>query len=94
VSKDWSFLTNHGHAYLCLAANPSWRLRDVAITERATQKIVAELVEAGYLSKERTGRRNEYQVIIGRPMRHAVEQHQPADTLLQLIGTRPPGVKP
>lgn len=90
MSKErWTFLTNHGHAFLCLAQHPSWRLRDVAerlgITERAVQKIVAELAEEGYIEKERVGRRNEYRVVRGLPLRHPAEQHISADSLLDLL---------
>lgn len=60
------FLTNHGLALLCIADDPEIRMRDIAatleITERATQRIVADLVTAGYLDRERTGRRNRYTV--------------------------------
>lgn len=87
--EGWTFLTNHGHVYLSLAGNPSWRLRDVAayigITERAVQKIVTELVEDGYLEKERLGRRNEYRVVLGKPLRHPAERHVQADNLLGLL---------
>jgi predicted transcriptional regulator len=91
MSKDrWTFLTNHGHVFLCLAQHPAWRLRDVAahvgITERAVQKIVTELVLEGYLERERVGRQNEYRVVRGRPMRHRAEQHINADILLDLLG--------
>ena len=57
---DWTFLSNHGHVLLCIAQEPEIRLRDVAervgITERAVQRIVADLEEAGYLSRAREGR--------------------------------------
>ena len=62
----WTFLTNHSHVLLCLAANPELRVRDVAarvgITERAVQKILAELEQAGVLSRVREGRRNRYEI--------------------------------
>ena len=83
----WTFLTNHGHTLLCLAKDPSLRMRDVAeqlgITERAVQKIVAELVEEGYLQKERVGRRNQYRIIPDQPMRHPAERHCSVDSLLE-----------
>lgn len=63
---DFRLLTNHGNALLLIAHEPRIRLRDVAvlldITERAAQRIVADLVTAGYLNREREGRRNVYQV--------------------------------
>jgi DNA-binding IclR family transcriptional regulator len=64
--SNWSFLTNHGRALLCLARDPEVRLRDIAvdlgITERHAYAIVSDLTEAGYILKEREGRRNRYQV--------------------------------
>lgn len=63
---QWSFLTNHGRALLCIARDPEVRLRDIAtqlgITERHAFAIVADLTEVGYVVKEREGRRNRYQV--------------------------------
>jgi hypothetical protein len=63
---NWSFLTNHGRALLCIAQNPEIRLRDIAadlgITERHAYAIVSDLTDAGYVVKEREGRRNRYQV--------------------------------
>jgi len=63
---NWSFLTNHGRALLCIAQNPEIRLRDIAadlgITERHAYAIVTDLTEAGYVVKEKEGRRNRYQV--------------------------------
>ena len=62
----FSFLTNHGLALLCIAEDPSARMRDIAakvgITERAAQRIVSDLVEAGYIDRARNGRRNDYTV--------------------------------
>lgn len=63
---NWSFLTNHGRALLCITQNPDIRLRDIAsdlgITERHAYAIVTDLTDAGYVVKEREGRRNRYQV--------------------------------
>ena len=76
-SGSWTFLTNHAHVLLCLAGSPGLRVRDIAarvgITERATLRILHDLVEAGYLSRERVGRRTRYRLQLDRPMRHAVE---------------------
>jgi DNA-binding MarR family transcriptional regulator len=74
----WTFLTNHAHVLLCVARDADVRLRDIAdsvgITERAAQRIVADLVEAGYLEREREGRRNRYAVRPDVPLRHPLEQ--------------------
>lgn len=63
---DWKFLTNHGLALLVIADDPGVRLRDLAdrlsITERAAHRIVSELVDSGYVARERIGRRNSYEV--------------------------------
>lgn len=78
-SAGWTFLTNHTHVLLCLYRNPEITLREVAvlvgITERMVQKIVAELVEAGYLEVTRVGRRNTYQITLDRKLRHPLESH-------------------
>ena len=66
AAPDFAFLTNHGKTLLVIAHDPRIRMRDIAvllqITERATQRIVAELVDAGYIDRERDGRRNFYSV--------------------------------
>ena len=93
MAHNWTFLTNHAHVFLCLAADPEMRLRDVAvrvgITERAAQRIVADLDAEGYISTKRIGRRNQYAVHPELPLRHPVEGHQPAAVLLQILGERP-----
>jgi len=66
TDRGWQFVTNHTQVLLCIARDPNIRLRDVAlevgITERAAQRIVAELIEAGILHAERHGRRNRYTI--------------------------------
>lgn len=87
--ERWTFLTNYGHVLLCIAADPAIRLRDVAakvgITERAAQRIVADLIEAGYLESTKLGRRNQYRINGELPLRHPIEQHRQVETLLALI---------
>ncbi len=89
----WTFLTNHTHVLLCIAEDSGVRLRDVAarvgITERAAQSIVADLVAAGYLTRERVGRRNQYQLDPDRPLRHPLEAHHTVGELLDLLRARP-----
>jgi DNA-binding MarR family transcriptional regulator len=84
----WTFLTNHTHVLILLAQEPDLRLRDVAIrvgiTERAVQRIVAELEAAGALVRERDGRRNHYEVNRDLPLRHPVESHRKIADLLKL----------
>ncbi|HYP09679.1 MAG TPA: winged helix-turn-helix domain-containing protein [Bryobacteraceae bacterium] len=87
--EGWTFLTNHSHVLLSIAVDPEIRLRDVAqkvgITERAAQRIVADLVEDGYVSAFKVGRRNRYKVHAGRPLRHPVEQNARVEALLALV---------
>lgn len=87
--STWTFLTNHAHVMLCLVSDPELRLRDLAarvgITERAAQRIVAELVEGGYIERARVGRRNSYTVHLERPLRHPLEQAHTVGELLAHI---------
>lgn len=84
----WTFLTNHAHVLLCIAREPEVRMRDVAqlvgITERAVQRIVADLEEAGYLERSRHGRRNRYEVRTDLPLRHPIERHERVASLIAL----------
>jgi predicted ArsR family transcriptional regulator len=86
---DWTFFTNHAHVLHCVARDPGARIRDIAaqvgITERAAQRIVADLVEAGYLEREREGRRNRYRVHPELPLRHPVERGRPVGDVLRVI---------
>ena len=85
----WTFLSNYAHVLICVAQEPGIRLRDVAervgITERAVQRIVADLEEAGYLTRVRRGRRNHYEVHADRALRHSVVAHREVGVLLELI---------
>ncbi|ADX74672.1 hypothetical protein Asphe3_35710 [Pseudarthrobacter phenanthrenivorans Sphe3] len=85
----WTFLTNHAHVLLAIARDPQIRIRDVAarvgVTERAAQKITADLVEAGYLTRTREGRRNSYTVATGRPFRHPLDAGHKVDELLAVL---------
>jgi predicted ArsR family transcriptional regulator len=86
---SWTFLSNHAHVLLLIARDPDVKLRDVAvrvgITERAVQRIVADLEAADYLERKRTGRRNHYQVHSELPLRHPIEAHTEVGALLDLI---------
>jgi DNA-binding transcriptional regulator PaaX len=85
----WRFLTNHAHVLERVAAEPTLRLRDIAasvgITERAAATIVNDLVEAGYLTKTRTGRRNTYEVHDELPLRHPLHRHHTVGELIQFL---------
>ena len=88
-ARGWTFLTNHAHVLLAIARDPTVRLRDVAdiigITERAAQAIVADLEAAGYLHRERVGRRNQYTVNRAGRFRHPAEADHPIGDLLDLF---------
>jgi len=90
----WTFLTNHSHVLVCLHRDPTIRLRDVAqavgITERAVQRIVHELEEAGVLARRREGRRNVYYINTENPLRHPIEGHCTVGDLLAMVGTPVP----
>jgi predicted transcriptional regulator len=87
--SSWTFLTNHAHVLVCIHRDPEIRLRDVAtlvgITERAAQKIVADLSDAGYVKVERLGRRNTYTIAARRPLRHPLENNHNVGELLGLL---------
>ena len=79
MNAKWTFFTNHAHVLFSISEDPDITLREVAlsvgITERATQRIVAELEEDGYLSHEKKGRRNHYELVDDAPLRHSIEAH-------------------
>jgi hypothetical protein len=87
---NWKFLTNHGLALLCIAADPGIRLRDIAeqldITERAAHRIVSGLVESGYVSRERVGRRNSYEIRSDLAIRTPARDVQLGDLLAIVTG--------
>jgi hypothetical protein len=91
---EWTFFTNHAHVLLCIARDPEIRVRDLAvlvgITERAAQRIVADLVAAGYLERSRDGRRNHYQVRADLPLRHPVEQPHRVGEVLAVLSDADP----
>jgi DNA-binding MarR family transcriptional regulator len=88
-SKRWRFLSNHTQVLLCVRRDPDARFRDIAqmvgITERAAQRIVADLIDSGYLERERVGRRNHYRVNPDIAMRHPAQDGHEIGELLQLL---------
>jgi hypothetical protein len=88
-AKSWTFLTNHARVLISIAQNPQARVRDVAdyigITERATQMIISDLEEAGYLTRTRVGRRNAYTVNPHRPLRHPAEADHDVQDLITVF---------
>lgn len=87
--SEWSFLTNHARALLCITRDPGVRLRDIAtalaITERTAYGIVDDLTEAGYLVKQRDGRRNRYEIQHHLPLRELHSRERTIGELLDLL---------
>ena len=87
--KPWRFVTNHTQVLLTIARNPDIRMREIAdvvgITERAAQRIVADLMEAGYIETVRIGRRNHYTINREIKMRHPAQDNQEIGDLLDLL---------
>jgi Winged helix DNA-binding domain len=89
---SWTFLTNHARALLCVARDPGVRLRDIAasldITERSAFGIITDLIEAGYVVKEKDGRRNRYRVQAHLPLPEpAARERTVGEVLALLVGT-------
>jgi DNA-binding MarR family transcriptional regulator len=91
-NSSWTFLTNHAQVLLGIAHNPEVRMKELAqhvgITERAAQRIVADLVEAGYVERRRVGRRNHYVINARVEMRHAAQEGHPVGQILDLLELR------
>ena len=87
--RPWTFLSNYAHVLVCLAEDPTARMRDVAervgITERAAMRIVKHLDEADVLSKQREGRRNRYRINMDKSLRHHLESHSTVGSLLTML---------
>ncbi len=90
-SNSWHFLTNHAQVLLCIENNPDARMRDIAetvgVTERAAQRITNDLVEAGYVTRERIGRRNRYRINRKARMRHPAQREHRIGELLGLLSS-------
>jgi len=93
--RTWGFLTNHALVLLCIARDPGARLRDIAvsvgITERSAFGIVTDLAEAGYIVKEKGGRRNRYRVEAHLPVPESADRRLAIGDLLALLGGRDAG---
>ncbi len=90
AAPQWTFLTNHAQALLCIAHDPDIRLREigetVGITERAAHRIVGDLVAGGYLTRKRNGRRNRYTVHSRLRLPDPLARSQKVDDLLEILG--------
>jgi MarR family len=97
TAPGWTFLTNHAQVLVCIAHDPGIRLRDigdrVGITERAAHRIVTELAAAGYITRQRNGRRNHYAINTQLPLPDPILREQNVGELLEIL-TATPGSEP
>lgn len=93
-TPSWTFLTNHGHVLVCIANNTEVRISEIAdqvgIGERAAQGIVTDLVDGGYVTRTRVGRRNHYAVNVDLPLRHPLERDHAVGELLRAVASPSP----
>jgi hypothetical protein len=89
MTANWTFLTSHARALLCIAHDPGVRLREIAasvgVTERSAYGIVTDLAEAGYIVKQKTGRRNRYQIQAHLPLPEPTSQERTVGEILTLL---------
>ena len=87
--KDWSFLTSQALVLVEIARTPDATVRELAgrtgLTERQLHRVLDDLVAAGYLSKQRVGRRNRYNIDLERPMRHPSTEHHRVGALIAAL---------
>ncbi|MBM3182556.1 MAG: winged helix-turn-helix transcriptional regulator [Chloroflexi bacterium] len=91
-SSRWAFVTNHALVLAYIARHKRTTALELAneigITERATRKIIADLLEEGYIIKEREGRRNRYDIVPDLPLRNPLHEEAEIGTLLRVLGWR------
>jgi DNA-binding IclR family transcriptional regulator len=92
IMANWSFLTNHARVLMCIAHDPGARLRDIAaslgITERSAYGIITDLAGAGYVIKQKDGRRNRYQIQADLPLPEAASQEPAIGEVLAVLAGR------
>ncbi len=88
-NEGWTFFSNNAHVLVCLTHTPQPTTREMAnqvgITERAVQRIVKRLVEAGVLKRQKVGRRNHYELDLNQQLRHPLEAHKTIGEFIRLI---------
>ena len=93
AAPNWAFLTNHARVLICIAHDPGIRLREigerVGITERAAHRIVADLATAGYITRRRIGRRNQYTIQRNLPLPDPVASGESVGDLLAVLTRQP-----
>ena len=89
TTHQWTFFSNHGHVFFLLARDQRITIRQVAqavgITERSVIAIINDLVNDGYLSREKIGRSNQYTALPGKTLRHPLEQNVCVDSLVEAL---------
>jgi DNA-binding IclR family transcriptional regulator len=89
-TRRWTFLTNHAQVLLCVASDPTVRLREIAervgLTERGAHRIIIELEASGYLTRKREGRRNRYTVKPHLPLPDPAARDRQVGDLLGVLG--------
>jgi predicted transcriptional regulator len=92
-TPSWTFLTNHAQVLVCIADDPGVRLREigerVGITERAAHRIVVDLAAAGYITRQRNGRRNQYTVNAHLPVHDPIAREHNLGQLLEVLAPPP-----
>jgi DNA-binding transcriptional regulator LsrR (DeoR family) len=95
--EDWTFFSNNAHVLVCLTHTPQPTTREIAaqvgITERAVQRIVKKMVDAGVLNIEKEGRRNRYELDLDQQLRHPLESHKTIGEFIRLIDSEYQGVE-
>jgi hypothetical protein len=93
--NTWTLLTSHGRVLVEIARDPRARIRDLSaaagLTERATAAIIADLEAAGYVTRTKIGRRNQYHVNLDNPFRHEAQRDLKVGPFLRFLTERPPG---
>lgn len=88
-TREWTFLSNHGHVLVHLSRDPDSRIREIAdsvgITDRSAQALLADLAESGYVTISRIGRRNQYTINPNLKFRHPAEEGKPISALLKIF---------
>jgi predicted ArsR family transcriptional regulator len=91
TTANWSFLTSHARVLLCISHDPEMRLRDIAarvgITERSAYGIVTDLAQAGYVVKQKDGRRNRYQIQAHLPLPESTSRERTVGEILALLAS-------
>jgi DNA-binding MarR family transcriptional regulator len=91
VSKSWTFLSHHAHVLILIAKNSDETIDKLAtqagITSRSVTSILRDLVDAGYITKTKHGRRNHYEIIHAGPLRHPTSAHRTVGDLIQALGS-------